>query len=335
MEKLLTVAILNWNGQKLLEKLLPVVLQNTSLDNTDIAVIDNGSTDNSVRYLQKNYPMVQILQLDKNYGFAEGYNKGIEKLNTPYICLLNSDVEPALNWIDSPLNILQTNPTVFAVQPKIKDYYHRTFFEYAGAAGGFIDALGYPFCRGRIFETIEEDKGQYEDEYPIFWASGACLFVRKDKYVESGGLDTTFFAHMEEIDLCWRFQKLGGTILYTPKSEVFHMGGASLDKANPKKTYLNFRNNLIMLYKNLDRKTFWKIYIIRFFMDLLSTFVFFLKGKTNHSSSIIRAERDFWKTRKNYTTRFTDKNHASIQLKPYSIVWGYFLRKKKLYQNYP
>ena len=244
----LAIVILNWNGKNWLEKFLPNVILHSG--NTDIFVIDNASTDDSVSFLKEKFPAIKIVQNEKNYGFAGGYNEGLKKIEAEIYCVLNSDVEVTKNWINPVLDLFQSDLNIAAVQPKVLDYHRRNYFEFAGAAGGFIDNLGYPYCRGRVFEKTEEDKGQYDDETEIFWASGCCYFIRSKDFWEQKGFDERFFAHQEEIDLCWRLINSGKKIFYTAKSTVYHVGGGTLSKQSAEKTYLNIRNNLSMLLKN-------------------------------------------------------------------------------------
>jgi len=295
-----SVIILNWNGEKLLEQFLPTVTAHTRDAGCRVMVADNGSTDRSVAFLKSCYPEVGLILFDRNLGFAEGYNKAIEQVDAEYVILLNSDVETTPGWIEPLISYLDAHPGVAAVQPKIRSFHHRTRFEYAGASGGFIDRYGYPFCRGRILGVVEEDRGQYDDPIPLFWATGACLCIRKCDFTEAGGLDGRFFAHMEEIDLCWRLNARGRRVVCVPSSVVYHVGGASLGKENPRKLYLNFRNNLLMLYKNLPQKNFHSTCLIRFFFDLLAMLHLLLPGKGKSSWAVITAYRDFGKMRGAY-----------------------------------
>ena len=260
----ISVIILNWNGKQLLAQFLPSVLAHSLNTGCSVFVADNGSTDDSVEFLKTNYPDLPLIILDKNYGFAEGYNKAIQQVDSEYVVLLNSDVETSENWLDTLIYYMDTHPEVAAAQPRICSYNNKKQFEYAGAAGGFIDRYGYPFCRGRILEVVEEDRGQYDAVMPVFWATGACLCIRRKEYMNAGGLDARFFAHMEEIDLCWRLQARGKVVVCLPASVVYHVGGASLSKDNPKKMYLNFRNNLLMIYKNVSKAD----YIITFLVPM-------------------------------------------------------------------
>ncbi len=287
------VAILNWNGAELLKKFLPSVLKHTP--QADIYVIDNSSTDESLSLLKKEFPDVKIIRLEKNHGFAEGYNLGIKKIKADNIVLLNSDVEVTENWLSPLISHLNKHPETVALQPKIKDYKDKKMFEYAGAAGGYLDFFGYPYCDGRKLFKIEEDKGQYDIEKEIFWASGACLMIRKKAFEKAGGFDSDYFAHQEEIDLCWRIHHQGGKIKYIPISTVYHLGGASLNEQNPFKTYLNFRNNLLTLLKNLPASHLFPVIFSRLILDGIAGIRYFLRGKPSHTWAIIKAHFGFYK----------------------------------------
>lgn len=267
------IVILNWNGIHFLKEFLPIAIQNTSA-NSEIIIADNASSDGSLEYLEKEYPEVRIIKLDRNYGFTGGYNKSLMQVEAEYYILLNSDVEVTPQWDVPLINILDSRSDVGAVMPKMLSYYNHNEFEYAGAAGGFIDKYGYPFCRGRVFHTLEQDYGQYDGIHEIFWATGACIAVRANLYHELGGLDDILFAHMEEIDFCWQLHHLNFKVLMTSESVVYHLGGGTLPKYSPKKSYLNFRNNLIVLYKNLPPALHFKIYLIRIFLDIIAAFYF-------------------------------------------------------------
>jgi GT2 family glycosyltransferase len=250
MEKLVSIVILNWNGKSLLEQFLPSVTKFSDIDNVEIVLADNGSTDKSIQFVKANYPQIKIIDNKGNFGFAGGYNKSLENLQSKYFILLNSDVELSANWLPPLIAEMESDDTIFACQPKLLAFNEKTHFEYAGAAGGFIDVLGYPFCRGRIMDYCEKDEGQYDSHCEIFWASGACMMVRADLFKKAGGFDTDFFAHMEEIDLCWRMKNLGYKITFVPNSVVYHVGAGTLKKSSPRKTYLNFYNNRVMVLKN-------------------------------------------------------------------------------------
>ena len=294
------VVILNWNGKKLLEQFIPSVISHTVSDDCSVVIADNGSTDDSVAFMKTEYPDVPLIVLDRNYGFAEGYNKVLEKVDSEYVVLLNSDVETTPGWVTGLISFMDTNLDVAAVQPKILSYSDRDKFEYAGAAGGFIDKYGYPFCRGRILNTVETDEGQYDKEIDIFWATGACMCVRLRDYQEAGGLDGRFFAHMEEIDLCWRFNARGRRVMCIPSSIVYHVGGASLSKDNPKKMYLNFRNNLLMLYKNVTQEKFNRTFFFRYIFDFMAFIHLLVKGQFKSAKAVIKAYIDYFEMRKSY-----------------------------------
>ena len=286
------VVILNWNGQQYLRKFLPSVI--THSRNAEIWVIDNGSTDDSVKLIEEEFPTVSLLKLPKNLGFTGGYNEGLKQIPADYYVLLNSDIEVSENWLSRPIEILENNPKAAACQPKILSYNDKRNFEYAGAAGGFIDILGYPFCRGRLFHIVEEDKKQYDTEREIFWASGACFFVKADIYHAFGGLNSLFFAHMEEIELCWRMKNAGYSIHYTPESVVYHVGGGTLSNDNSFKSYLNFRNGLAMLYINLPSSRLFWIIFPRLILDGVAGLSYLLHGKPKNLIAIIRAHFHFY-----------------------------------------
>jgi GT2 family glycosyltransferase len=332
------VVILNWNGIEYLKKFLPSVVANTDPVLAEIIVADNGSKDNSVEWLSQNWPRVRIISLDRNYGFAEGYNMALREIKSPYFLLLNSDVEVTPGWLEPLAEILDSDATVAACMPKIKSYVNRPYFEYAGAAGGFIDKYGYPFCRGRIISHIEEDHGQYDDSMDIFWASGACMLVRSELYFTSGGLDPFFFAHMEEIDLCWRIKNMGWRIRFCHQSEVFHLGGGTLPKSNHKKTYLNFRNNLILIIKNTPDDDLVRICIIRLFLDVIAAFYFLMKMDPGETFAVIRAYfsllrhcRTIFRSRRELMKKIKPGFHNEIF--PRSIVWNFYIRKKREYNQ--
>ena len=302
------VIILNWNGAELLRRYLPTVIAGTDAAIADVIVADNGSTDNSLQVLQEEFPGVQVLRFEKNYGFAEGYNLAIAQTMYPYTVLLNSDVRTPQGWLNPLLDYMEAHPEVGAVMPKLlhdsEEDGEKTMFDYAGAAGGYIDSHGYPYCRGRIFEYVEDDHGQYDDgPKSVFWATGACLMLRSQLYQDVGGLDKDFFAHMEEIDLCWRIRLAGKDLLMLPSSHVYHLGGGSLSYGNPRKTYLNFRNNLLLLHKNLPHGEGKKLLFVRRLMDTLAFGMALAKFHFGDAKAIIRAHRDFRKMRKNYTSQ--------------------------------
>jgi GT2 family glycosyltransferase len=316
-----------------LEKFLPSVY-NSTYPNIEFVLGDNNSTDNSVEFVQNNYPTITILQNEINHGFAGGYNRILERVDADYYILLNSDVEVTPSWIE-PMIKLMENEGYAAVQPKIRSFHQKTHFEHAGAAGGFIDRFGYPFCRGRIFQVCEEDHGQYDHNMEIFWATGAALCIKVDRWREVGGFDDDFFAHMEEIDLCWRLKKKGYKIGYTYESIVYHVGGGTLNTSNPKKTYLNFRNNLLMLHKNLPFFTaLWVIYC-RFWLDLIALMQFLIQGKRKDAWAVSRAHlyffRYFFSTAAKRTKAMARENKAGIYKG--SIVWAFFVNKVRFYSQ--
>ncbi|MBO4557616.1 MAG: glycosyltransferase family 2 protein [Bacteroidales bacterium] len=289
------IVILNWNGRSLLERFVPVLLNNIPKENCFVVVADNASTDDSLAWLEANYPQVETVELDRNYGFAGGYNRALQEIEADYYVLLNSDVEVTPLWLDTLVAFMEDNPDVGICQPKIRSYAKRDYFEYAGAAGGYIDRYGYPFCRGRILSKIEKDSGQYDEPEQCFWASGACLMIRSDLYHYLGGMDETFFAHMEEIDLCWRAKLAGHQVWAVPEAVVYHIGGAALDQASPQKLYLNYRNSLLMLQKNLPVSDHRKIMAIRNFLDFCASMVYLFTGRWSYFKAVWRAKRDFRK----------------------------------------
>ncbi|MCL1677883.1 glycosyltransferase family 2 protein [Elizabethkingia miricola] len=287
----IAIAILNWNGKSWLEKFLPNVLENSQ--SAEVYVIDNASTDDSVSYISTYFPSVKIVINQQNHGFAGGYNEGLKQINADIYCLLNSDVEVTPGWLDPVAALFEKNPDIAAIQPKVLDYNRKNFFEFAGAGGGLIDNLGYPYCRGRVFENVEEDKGQYNDETEIFWASGCCLFIRSEDFWKQNGFDARFFAHQEEIDLCWRLKNSGRKIYYTGKSTIYHVGGGTLQKQNPRKTYLNIRNNLSMMLKNLPSDKLYLIFI-RLCLDGVAGVYFMFKHGFSHTWAVIKAHFGFY-----------------------------------------
>lgn len=288
----IAVAILNWNGQPLLEQFLAKVISDSS--NAEIIVIDNASTDSSVAWLKSNHPSIRLIQLNENTGYAGGYNAALKQIDAEFVVLLNSDVETTEGWLEPLLERFTSDEKIAAIQPKIRAYHDKGAFEYAGASGGFMDHLGYPFCRGRIFDHLEKDNGQYDEAMPVFWSTGACLAVRNSAYKQVGGLDPQFFAHMEEIDLCWRFMRHGFTNWVEPKSVVYHVGGGTLSSVSSKKTYLNFRNNLILLTKNLPASKLFPAILARLVLDGLAGIQFILKGKMSHTAAILKAHFHFY-----------------------------------------
>lgn len=287
------VVILNWNGEAMLRQFLPSVVTGSCEEATVVYVADNASTDDSCAVVEKEFPSVQLIRLDRNYGFAEGYNRALQQVEAEYVVLLNSDVEVTEGWLRDMVAYMDTHPDAAACQPKILSYRHRNMFEYAGASGGFMDRYGYPFCRGRVMDVVEEDKGQYEEIIPVFWATGAALLIRLEVYRKVGGLDARFFAHMEEIDLCWRLRSQGFQLVCVPSSTVYHVGGATLKKENPRKTFLNFRNNLLMLYKNLPEEELAPVMRVRTFLDYCAALVWLLKGDWGNVRAVCEARKEF------------------------------------------
>lgn len=331
-----SVVILNWNTRYFLEKFLPGVVEHSS-NIADIIVVDNASTDDSVSYVTKNFPAVRIIRNQANEGYTGGYNSSLSQINSEYFILLNSDVKVTPGWINPLLSVMDENRNAGACQPKILSHDSPGDFEYAGAAGGFIDKFGYPFCRGRIFQSVEQDNNQYNDNQLVFWASGACMMIRSSAYFNAGGFDENFFAHMEEIDLCWRLQKSGYTIHYCSSSIIYHVGGGTLHKSNPGKTYLNFRNNLLMIYKNHDAQDLSKVLRIRYFLDLLASLKFLFSGGWNDFKAVWKARRDFNKLKTRYSRPFSantaPKNDHVNLIYPKSILWDYYLCGRKTFSS--
>ena len=325
------VVILNWNGQKMLERFLPSVTAHTQGD-AEVIIADNGSTDDSLPFLQKHYPQLRVIRLDKNYGFAGGYNKALQQVDADYYVLLNDDVEVTPGWIEPVIAQMQQHPDTAICQPKLLMYDQRNTFEYAGGAGGYIDKYGYPFCRGRMFTTLEDDHGQYDTPSQIFWASGAAMFVRSDVWRQLGGLDEDFFAHMEEIDFCWRAQNAGYRIEYCPHSVVYHVGGGTLPKSNPRKTYLNFRNNMALLYKNLPTQRLAWVIGSRIVLDYVAAFKFLLERKPKEFSAVVSAHRAFhqWVPRlKAKRQSLAQKTRPTGMYRGLLLIDYYLLGKKK------
>ena len=328
------IVILNWNGVKLLRQFLPSVIAFSRNDFTEIIVADNGSTDDSLEMLRSDFPEVKILDLKKNYGFARGYNEALKHLDADYFVILNSDVEVTPGWLESPIYLMEANPEIAAVQPKVLSYQVKTHFEYAGAAGGFIDRFGYPFCRGRIFNEVEADSGQYDNITDIFWATGACMFVRASLFHQVGGFDADFWAHMEEIDLCWRLRNQGYRIVFTPESTVYHLGGGTLSYDNPTKLFLNFRNNLWLLYKNLPGNQLVTILGFRMILDAVAAFKLLAEFNLNGIRSVLKAHFHFYRSLPELQRKrrqLHQDGHFSAPAKkfPRSIVFQFYVRKRK------
>lgn len=337
-----SVIILNWNGEAMLRRFLPNVITNTQRADVEVVVADNGSTDGSLAYLRTE--PVRVIELGENFGFAEGYNRAIAQVDSDYIVLLNSDVEVMPCWLDTLLEYARTHEEVAALQPKVLSWHskqdvlvgkaQKVRFEHAGAAGGMIDCLGYPYCYGRLLTNLEEDNGQYDTPTPIFWASGACMFIRRDVYVKEGGLDGVFFAHQEEIDLCWRLHCRGYQVMSVPQSMVYHVGGGTLEYESPRKTFLNFRNNLLMLYKNLPPVQWLLVMLIRIPLDYVAAMQMLLSGKWLNFKAVFQARCAFWRLRKQYKAIRTTNLRKSKVLYPTtiskrSIIFDYYLLGKR------
>ncbi len=322
----IAIVILNWNGKDLLNKFLPSVIKHSSKANIYLA--DNASTDDSVSFVKAAFPTINIIQNNENGGYSRGYNLALKNINEEIICLLNSDIEVTENWLEPILDTFKSELNTAIIQPKLLDYNRRDYFEYAGAGGGFIDRLGYPYCRGRVFNTIEKDQGQYNDIADIFWSSGACLFIRNSVFKELNGLDEAYFAHMEEIDLCWRTKNLGYNIRYVGTAAVYHVGGATLKNSHPKKTYLNFRNSLYNLVKNAKGNLIFLI-LIRLILDGIAGIKFIFQFKILHFLSILKAHLSFY----GHLSTLIRQRKGLTQSKRYftvdSVVWLYFIRKKR------
>lgn len=332
--KKISVVILNWNGCEMLRSFLPSVLCYSDSDEIEVCVADNGSTDSSVAMLGDDFPMVRLILLEENHGFAEGYNLALQKVDAEYVVLLNSDVEVTEHWLEPLVSYMDMHPEVAACQPKIRSLRQRQMFEYAGAAGGYIDRYGYPFCRGRIMNEVEEDRGQYDTVVPVFWATGAALFMRLTDYREAGGLDARFFAHMEEIDLCWRLRSRGRGIVCIPQSTVYHVGAATLKKESPRKTFLNFRNNLVMLYKNLPPQDLNRVMRVRGFLDYMAAFQYLLKGQFGNAKAVLYARSEYKRLRscflkareENLRKTYVDSIPERIKS---SILWQFYVKGRK------
>ena len=332
--KKVAVVILNYNGKKFLEEFLPNVIENTDGALADIVVADNASTDGSVEFMRERFPEIRLIENGINGGFATGYNMALRQIDAEYYVLLNSDIEVTPRWVEPVIELMDADPQIAACQPKILSYYDKAKFEYAGASGGFIDRYGYPFCRGRIFQHMEEDKGQYDDTCEVFWATGACLFVRADLYLNHGGLDDSFFAHMEEIDFCWRMKNMGYKIYCCPQSKVYHIGGGTLPKSSSRKTFLNFRNNLSLLYKNLpSNRVFWVI-AYRILLDWVAAIKFLCGGGLADFWAVVRAHFAFYgRVSSLRKVRKQQSNPPASQMYQGNIVFDNFLRGKKWFSD--
>ncbi|HAN17954.1 MAG: glycosyl transferase family 2 [Bacteroidetes bacterium GWC2_33_15] len=332
------IVILNWNGMDFLSRFLPALIRHTQNTDSEIIIADNNSKDNSIEFLNSSYPGVRQIILDKNYGYTGGYNKALAQIDAQYFVLLNSDVEVTENWLTPLVKLLDSDSSIAAVMPKILSLSTRDEFEYAGAAGGFIDKYGYPFCRGRILDTIEKDTGQYNQETDIFWATGACMVIKAELFQKAGGFDNDFFAHMEEIDLCWRLKNMGYRIVYCPDSAIYHVGGGTLPNTNPFKLYLNFRNNLFLLYKNLPQQKLLRIFITRLVLDGISALLFLFKLSVPSFIAVLKAHVHFYKSlkilkikRKLIATQTKKTDHPEIFKG--SIVFNYFIRNRKKFPD--
>ena len=339
-----SVVILNWNGEAMLRQYLPSVLTHTQIPDVEIVVADNGSTDGSLEYLQTQD--VRVIALDQNYGFAEGYNRAIAQVDSEYVVLLNSDVEVTPHWLDTMLEYMDAHPDVMAAQPKVLSWISKQeyeagkreaiCFEHAGAAGGMMDILGYPYCRGRLMTHLEEDHGQYDKVLPIFWATGACPLARTRVYKEIGGLDARFFAHQEEIDLCWRMLNHAQcsdnvpVLVAIPQAVVYHLGGGTLGYENPRQTFLNFRNNLLMLYKNLPNSHRWWIMMVRLGMDYMAALQMLLTGQKENVKAVVQARCAYHKMKKEYLPTHDNKMRGFHLLSRRSIIWDFYVRKKRV-----
>jgi GT2 family glycosyltransferase len=332
------IVILNWNGKNFLEQFLPTLIIHSAGTGVEIIIADNGSEDGSSDFIKENFPSVRLILFEKNHGFTGGYNLALQQINAQYFVLLNSDVEVTPGWLQPIIDLMDSNPEIGACQPKILAYHQKDSFEYAGAAGGFIDKYGYPFCRGRILKDFEKDNGQYDDVSEIFWSTGACMFIRADLYVKAGGFDNDFFAHMEEIDLCWRLKNMGHKIFCHPGSTVYHVGGGTLPNNNPQKLYLNYRNNLFLLFKNLPSKKRFRIVFFRLVLDGISALVYLANFSFSFFWAVIRAHFRFYlslpslrKKRRHLNNLYNTFNHDQIFTE--SIVKNYFFYKKRKFSD--
>jgi GT2 family glycosyltransferase len=334
----IAIVILNWNGQHYLQQFLPSVCAHSDLPGTEIVIVDNGSSDNSVPFLRDAFPKVRLIEFQQNHGFAMGYVLALAQIEATYYVLLNTDVEVTPGWLLPLFNAMEANPDIGACMPKLLVYNQQHSFEYAGASGGFIDKFGYPFCRGRILSTLEKDDGQYDDFRNVFWASGACMFVRASAYNKAGGLDGEFFAHMEEIDLCWRMQRVGYTIAVIPKSTVYHVGGGTLPNNTPRKLYLNYRNNLFLLFKNLPVFQLIPVIPIRMILDGMSAIVYLFNGSGRFFFTVIRAHLAFQRRiplliKMRRQLKGTIRTGKIKVVYPGSIVFDYFVRRKRYFSH--
>ena len=329
----IAIVILNWNGKKLLEKFLPSIIKHSNLPSVEIIVADNASSDDSVQFIQENYPKIGIIQNKENGGFAKGYNDALKHVNADIYALVNSDIEVSENWLDSVIKTFEDEVDTAIIQPKILDYKDKSKFEYAGAAGGFIDKYGYPFCRGRIFSELEADNQQYNETIEIFWASGACFFIRSNVFHELNGFDESYFAHQEEIDLCWRAKNKGRIIKYVGLSTVYHVGGATLQEINPKKTFLNFRNSLFSIVKNVPKNKIISIIFSRLLLDGIAGIKYLAELKPKHTIAIIKAHFSFYRHLPEMLNKRNGKEQEIIYYNTDSIVWSFYVLGKKKYKD--
>lgn len=333
--KKVAVVILNYNGRKFLEQFLPNLIANCDPAISEVIVADNASTDDSVTFMREHFPSIRLIINGSNGGFATGYNLALRQVEAEYYVLLNSDIEVAPHWIEPVVELMDSDPKIAACQPKILSYYHREQFEYAGACGGFIDKYGYPFCRGRVFQTLENDEGQYDTPMEVFWASGACMFVRAGLYHQMGGLDDSFFAHMEEIDLCWRLKNAGFKVFCCPQSKVYHIGGGTLPKNSPRKTYLNFRNNLSLLFKNLPEGHVAPVIAYRIVLDWVAAAKFLCEGCLADSRMVFKAHFDFYRRIKLLKESRKTARHKKVSCTyQRNIVFENVLRGKKKFTDF-
>lgn len=331
-----SVVILNWNGADMMRRFLPSVVTNTP--QADIVIADNGSTDDSLAMLRKDFPNVRLVELDQNYGFAEGYNRGLKSVESEYYVLLNSDVETPEGWLEPMVEYMDAHPEAAACQPKLRCQWAKENLEYAGACGGYVDALGYPYCRGRLMGNVERDEGQYDTVASILWATGACLMIRRQDYWAVGGLDGRFFAHQEEIDLCWRLRSRGRGIVCLPQSVVYHLGGGTLPQGNARKTFLNFRNNLLLLYKNLPEDRLGKVMRWRWWLDALASLQFLLTGQWASCKAVWHARAEYKRIRDDFK-KDREENLRLAALSPvpeqskFCLLWQYYVKRKKTWKQ--
>ena len=332
MQKI-AIVILNWNGKTFLEKFLPALVLHTP-SWAEIVVADNASSDDSIEFIRSRYPKIRLIENGENYGFAKGYNVALQQIDAEYYCLLNSDIEVSVEWVEPIINYLDNNCDVAICQPKLLSFAQKDHFEYAGAAGGFVDKYGYPFCRGRLFDCVEKDEGKYDNVKEIFWATGACMFIRSKIYHELSGLDDDFFAHMEEIDLCWRAKNAGYKVMYIPDSTVYHVGGGTLPKNSPRKTYLNFRNNIILLYKNLPAYRIPWVFSLRLALDMVAAVRFLFDSGWGDFAAVFKAYFSFYGSlRKNRKKRSRTPHRKVSQTYTKSIVFEYYIHRKKQFSD--